>query len=312
MTASTILVSFIVLSKIEFYETVAAGFDKLAESERLQETLRDHFRPLDDNVDVTLASGGTLGVCFYVRLSGGTKFLKTHLAGTSARANLAKEADILLRLYKHGMPLERFELLTSDGTARICLLMPELTPLATPMPPEAAAVMCRENDTKLAGHLPEILSPSWTLERHLQIGRDALAFLSHRGLLEKGRVMDLRRLIGRLEERLPNQTRQLCHGDFGPTNIMIHGSERIAIDWEDAFWGVAGYDYLYWLTFMQNRTFLKDAAFGQTDLRPDLEHAILALIVLLKSFLGVCSGASANHKLSVQSRIGEILDLRNH
>ena len=32
--------------------------------------------------------------------------------------------------------------------------------------------------------------------------------------------------------------RCLCHGDFSPKNIMSCGDRPLAIDWEDAFWGV--------------------------------------------------------------------------
>jgi hypothetical protein len=90
---------------------------------------------------------------------------------------------------------------------------------------------------------------------------------------------------------------------------MLNGVMPIAIDWEDAFAGVAGYDYLYWLTFMENRPFLREAAFGRTGLAVEVERAILALVVLLKSYLAVLSGAHLSHKVAAEARIAEVLDL---
>jgi 5-methylthioribose kinase len=118
------------------------------------------------------------------------------------------------------------------------------------------------------------------------------------------------RLIGLLEDRFADLPAILCHGDFGPKNIMLEGVEPRVIDWEDAFGGIAGYDYLYWLTFMENRPFLQTAAFGRTGLAPEIERAILALVVLLKSYLAVCSGAYLKHAVSPRTRIAEILELR--
>ncbi|MGD5712523.1 phosphotransferase, partial [Xanthomonas citri pv. citri] len=127
---------------------------------------------------------------------------------------------------------------------------------------------------------------------------------------EQATAAETRRLIARLEERFPKLPAALCHGDFGPNNIMLAGTEPLIIDWEDAFGGVDGYDYLYWLTFMENRAFLHTAAFGRAGLSPDIERAILALVVLLKSYLAVCSGAYLKHAVSPQARIAEILQLR--
>ena len=50
--------------------------------------------------------------------------------------------------------------------------------------------------------------------------------------------------------------RCLCHGDLGPRNIMSQGGGPVAIDREDAFWGVEGYDYLLWLTFLREQVSL--------------------------------------------------------
>jgi hypothetical protein len=61
---------------------------------------------------------------------------------------------------------------------------------------------------------------------------------------------------------------------------------------------------------MENRPFLQTAPFGRSGLSPEIERAILALVVLLKSYLAVSSGAYLKHAVSPQTRITEILELR--
>ncbi|MGY3408393.1 hypothetical protein ACVWZV_004506 [Bradyrhizobium sp. GM5.1] len=297
------------LSKLQFFGTGTGRPDLLAAGEGLQSSFRAALRALGRDITVTPARGGTLGVCFHADISGAPRFLKTHLPGAQARANLVKEADILIRLYGNGVILDRLDVRVADGSVRLCLVMAELVPLATPMQPEEAMAIMRSYTGQLTNYLPEHLAPSSDFEQYLVCAVHAVGELSERGLLNRGSAADLRRLIAHLQDHIGSQPRVVCHGDFGPKNIMSNGTQPIAIDWEDAFWGIAGYDYLYWLTFMENRPFLHRAAFGRTGLEPCLEHAILALIVLLKSFLSVRSGAYLAHAVSIQTRIAEVLDL---
>lgn len=292
------------LSKIAFFENGSDRPDPAAERARLLPALLSHLRSSDPDAGATLAPGGTLGLCFDVDIAGKRQFLKSHLPSDAARASLAHEADILLRLYGDTVVRKRFDVAMPDGTSRLCLLMPVLAPLTTPMQPEDAATMARSWNGRLQGYRPDD-----SLEEYMTCAARAVAALSGRNLLEDETTADLRLLLSRLEDRLAGLPRLLCHGDFGPKNVMMNGDERLAIDWEDAFLGVAGYDYLYWLTFMENRPFLQCAAFGRTGLEPDIERAILVLVVLLKSYLAVCSGAYLNHAVSAQTRIAEVLEL---
>ncbi|MGY3034687.1 hypothetical protein ACVIIV_003857 [Bradyrhizobium sp. USDA 4354] len=291
------------LSKIAFFETGDRP-DIAADRARLLPALRGYLQPFGHNVTVTPAPGGTLGACYDADVSGEKRFLKTHLPG--ARASLAKEADILEQLYGNSIVLDRFDIPLADGTVRLCLMMPALAPLAAPMPPADAAAMARAYGDRLKDWQPDGLA---SLEHYLASAAQALKILSERGLLEQAGAAETHRLIALLGDRLPELPVALCHGDFGPKNIMLQGTTPRAIDWEDAFRGVAGYDYLYWLTFMENRPFLQTAAFGRTGLSPDVERAILVLVVLLKSYLAVLSGAYLTHAVSAQNRIAEILDL---
>lgn len=291
------------LSKIAFFETDAHP-DIAAERARLLPALQQRLQFPGRNATIIPAAGGTLGVCFDADFSGEKRFLKTHLPG--ARASLAREADALAQLYGDTVVLDRLEIPLEDGTARLCLMMPALTPLAAPLDPVDAAALTDACSQRLKDWRPDGLA---SFEDYLASAAKALNTLSNRGLLEQASTAEVVRLIALLRDRRANLPGALCHGDFGPKNIMRQAGALRVIDWEDAFHGIAGYDYLYWLTFMENRPFLQSAAFGRTGLAPEVERAILVLVVLLKSYLAVLSGEHLKHTLSAQDRIAEILDL---
>lgn len=294
------------LGKIAFFEADDRP-DIAADRARILPALQRQLQSSGRNAVVTPVLGGTLGICFDAAIAGEKRFLKTHLPDPAARASLGREADILERLYGKAIVLDRFEVAVADGMSRLCLLMPALTPLTGPMQSADAAAMARECSERLGGWRSDDL-PSF--EHYLASAKRALNTLSDRGLLDQASAAEVRRLIRLLGDRFADLPATLCHGDFGPKNIMLEGTAPRIIDWEDAFLGIAGYDYLYWLTFMENRPSLQTAAFGRTGLAPEIEHAILALVVLLKSYLAVCSGAYLKHAVSAQARITEILELR--
>lgn len=293
------------LSKIAFYEADDRP-DIAADRARLLPALRQHLQSSGNGASVVPVPDGTLGICFAADISGEMRFMKTHLAGAAARGNLAKEADVLSQLYGKSIVLDRFEIPLTNGTVRLCLSMPVLAPLAAPIPPADAATMAGAFSDRLKDWRPDHLA---SFEQYLASAERALKTLSERALLERTSAAEMRRLITLLGDRLPDLPKSLCHGDFGPRNVMLQAAKPRVIDWEDAFHGIAGYDYLYWLTFMENRPFLQSDAFGRTGLAQQVERAILALVVLLKSYLAVLSGAHLKHALSAEARIAEILDL---
>jgi hypothetical protein len=295
-----------VLGKIAFFETHDRA-DLGADRMRILPALLHHLQSWGHEVGITPEPGGTLGICFDAIVSGEKRFLKTHLAGAAAYASLAREADILFRLYGKMVVIDRFEFALANGTRRLCLLMAALTPLPSPMQPADADAIARACSEQLTDCQPPHLP---TFEHYLASAAHALNILANRGFLSQTSATELQRLISVLEARNPTLPKALCHGDFGPKNIMRDGTELRVIDWEDCFLGVAGYDYLYWLTFMENRPFLQKAAFGRTGLAHDTERAILAVVVLLKSYLAVCSDAYLQHAVSPQVRMTEILELR--
>jgi hypothetical protein len=70
---------------------------------------------------------------------------------------------------------------------------------------------------------------------------------------------------------------------------MLSRGRNIIIDWEDSFAGFAGYDYLCWLTFMDNRKYRSRSILGYTDLDEKSERGVLLTIVAIKSLISVRS-----------------------
>lgn len=298
------------LSKLAFFETgaptAAAG---PGQDDALRAALARRLGQGGRPVRIVPASGGTLGVCCRVEVGAERLFLKTHRPGTSARENLAKEGEILRRLYGTAVVRDAVEVVVPGEAARLCLVMAELAPLAAPMPPADAAALVRDFSRMLAGWRPAGLPDDWTIAHYVAHGDRAVAYLQGQGLLAPPTAAAVERLLAQLRAALAGLPRVLCHGDLGPKNLMSDGARPVAIDWEDAFWGVPGYDYLYWLTFMENRPHLQGAAFGRTGLGAPLERAILALVVLLKSELSVRSGAHLGHAVPIEARMAEVLAL---
>jgi len=83
----------------------------------------------------------------------------------------------------------------------------------------------------------------------------------------------------------------------------------VVVDWEDAIWAPSGYDYLYWVTFLTNRRWLVKEELNVTGLGLRTEIALMVMIVLLKSVIGVRSKASATYTIGINERLSEILNL---
>jgi len=78
---------------------------------------------------------------------------------------------------------------------------------------------------------------------------------------------------------------------------------------EDGFWGIAGYDYLYWLSFFNNRKWLTRAALAHAPLAHADAVALLVVILVLKAWLAVCNGSYRRHSLSPNQRLREAINL---
>lgn len=235
---------------------------------------------------VTPVQGGTSGQCYKADIGGVPVFLKTH-------ANIAREAAVTAAAYPQ----------MNVRLAGSWMISPWLAP-AKPAPQDVKTLIAQYS-ANLAGLSPVAVPPEDDISRLLAYGYQALDTLD----IADGTRAALRLLFDDLNAALPGLARVMCHGDLGPKNIMAADGAFVAIDWEDAFWGVAGYDYLFWLTFFENRPHLHQYKPGGTPLGARLERAVLALIVALKCELSYRQNTHTGNAITFDARIREVLDL---
>lgn len=293
------------LSKLRHFATPAQAPDAIRASISPQAALAAW--EMDDAV-VRRIDTGTLSAAFIARSTGQDWFLKTHLAD-GGRATLLKEGALLEHLYADTLSAHSQVFGQGEG-ARVWLKMHALRePDAATTPAEilrltesldrqlkdtSAAFGMAEHDT-----LAHLVDQAWS----------ALDELSRHALLSAETLHRVARHLRLVQDRIGLHEPALCHGDLGPKNLMSDGQRLFAIDWEDAFIGVQGYDYLFWLTFFSNRRHLSADALGATVLGRELEQGLLVMILLLKCELSRRDGSHAGHALNFDQRIGEALVL---
>ena len=89
--------------------------------------------------------------------------------------------------------------------------------------------------------------------------------------------------------------------------MMTEDQTTVLIDWEDAFLGIEGYDYLYWLTFFNHRKFYSKEIFFRSGCEEDVIKGILVTVLIIKSAISFYAGSYENNSLTFQERIVEIL-----
>ncbi len=122
-------------------------------------------------------------------------------------------------------------------------------------------------------------------------------------------------LLENLADFLVEAPRVPCHGDLSPGNVL-QGSSRpgdqsglVALDWEDRFWGVRDYDFLYWLTFMANAPYVTRESLRISDQPHEICVALLLVIVLLKEYITLSSGITLDGRLPAVVRLRHVLEL---
>lgn len=261
-----------------------------------------------DDAAVRRIDTGTLSAAFIVRRGTQDWFLKTHLAD-SGRATLLKEAALLEHLYADTLSAHSQVVGQGQG-ARVWLTMHALRELdAATTPAEILRLTAGLHQPLKAASAAVTVAGNDTLEHLAALAWSALDELARRELLSAETRRRVARHLRLVQDRIGSHEPVLCHGDLGPKNLMTDGQQLFAIDWEDAFIGVQGYDYLFWLTFFSNRRHLTVEALGATGLGRELEQALLVMILLLKSELSRRDGSHAGHALSFDQRIGEVLVL---
>ncbi|MCC8964793.1 aminoglycoside phosphotransferase family protein [Bradyrhizobium sp. Pear76] len=251
---------------------------------------------------VTPVKGGTLGATFLVLIDGRQHFAKTN-GFTDGEPALRKEAALLFTLYGERLNVETVEIGTRFWLVTDALSYPPCPPTADLLRALIASWSNRLNDPRVTAAIPAHDDFAALLHE----GQAALSGLisgAHINAKTQGRASACLDLLEREKHRFVAVP---CHGDLGARNLMVDGEGLVAIDWEDAYWGIEGYDYLYWLTFMAQRPRYSPTMFGRTPWQKEVEIAILILIIMLKSWLSVLFGTHRGNSLDFNRRILEIV-----
>lgn len=258
--------------------------------------------------NLTPFTGGTFGINFSGHLDGQPRFFKTY-ATADRRITLERE-QIFLEITAGHQTDPVLLNVPVDGSRRTWLHTKTLNPSES-LEPAAVRKLIDEYDAKLE-HFSEFrLSPSKedNFNHLLSHGESALELLVKLNLLSPFVRHRASYHLACLRSNHHKWQIKLCHGDLSPANILHDGHNPIALDWEDAYWGFAGYDYLYWLTFFSNRKWLLPSSLGHGPLRRGDEIAIMVMILLLKSFLSVRNDSYRKNNLTIDQRLREVIEL---
>ena len=115
-----------------------------------------------------------------------------------------------------------------------------------------------------------------------------------------------------LKKSIDNYDRVLCHGDLSNNNIMRLSKscdDYVLIDWEDAFWGIKGYDYLYWLTFFDNKKWLSKNNILLSGYEFDVCESLILLILIIKNSIAYYSGKYLFNSVGMEDRILRTIEI---
>jgi hypothetical protein len=252
---------------------------------------------------------GTLNASFVIQADKNSVFLKTYLAHPG-RATLGREARFLGSLYSERLSLELHQLHEPDSN-RLWLMMPVFEKNSRSLRPQEIVRLL--NDLDLQGLLasnPDIVDVHKdNINALIDLGKSAQANLSSQGMLSREVQTLTLAALKFLDREISGVQPSLCHGDLSPLNIMRYNTSPILIDWEDAFLGVRDYDYLFWLTFFENRGFYRDNPLQHISIDRQVAKALLVMIVLLKCELARRRNNWHHNSLGFNDRILEISGL---
>lgn len=294
------------LSKIRYFSTEArrptVDFNCSQEFESLSVLMHRELKNL------RIIEGGTLGLLFETEIAGRAKVLKTH-SFPEGYATLRKEARILKQIYGASINLEYF-FDENASSPRCWLVMDRLEHAAVDIATNQVESIISEYTIILEAKALTLDVPEEdSFQDLIAEGERALKNMTDNRLLSKENCARIGAHLAFLKSRQNAFLPCLCHGDLSPNNIMFNGHRLVVIDWEDAFWGIEGYDWLYWLTFFKNRKLLKAEILGKTPWGNDVEVSILTLIILLKCALSFRANTFVTNTLTFDDRIEEVLSL---
>lgn len=293
------------LSKLRYFSQPTTP-TRPADLHELQSAVRRYFETGFGSASLRPIVGGTLGVCFRADTADRTFFVKTHRPDENSRENLLKEFEILQALYGHIFNIDKFDVVVASEP-RTCMLLDwfdiRLDPVA-PSDLRATIGECYETLGRISRSRAAAFS---TMAELINDGDHALVELQRLQLVSAKTFTRIQRYIVALKHAVGELPPVICHGDLSSKNIMLSGNKNIVIDWEDAFVGFEGYDYLYWLTFMENRKHLVRSSLGHTALNEESERGVLLTIVAIKSLISVRSQTISSSHVPIEQRLVELM-----
>jgi len=188
------------------------------------------------------------------------------------------------------------------------MLMEFLNPIGCKTTPDQIGSILKCVQEKATGKPLECLTSSYTMEELVDVAARERKVLYQIGFFSDDLNSQLCDFLIQLEEKVKKLPRCLCHGDLSDKNLMQKESgEIIIIDWEDSFWGIDGYDYLYWLTFFQNRSFYRRENFNNLAYDNNTIKSVLAVILIIKSAISYYNGNYLRNSMTFEERITELL-----
>lgn len=250
--------------------------------------------------------GGVLGrnsFCYFRKRkrSGVLTFLKVNVPGQKNRAGLQREYEIYSVLY------EDIALGFYDISNDISVLEMKCLRKALPMNPNEAKTLIDMNLKKVNfTKLP--MDCVYDVSDLLHAAKVEVSFLYNYGFIGNS-YAKIEGLLEHLSKVFQHIPRVLCHGDYGDVNVLANNNrQRVIIDWEDVFYGIEGYDFLYWLTFFNHRKYYCTKLFESLKGEYKTNMGILIMILLIKEAMSVYNGEFKRNQLTAEERIEELLD----
>jgi hypothetical protein len=277
----------------------------------VERVINSFLSVVEPGASCSYLSGGASNLTFLRRRGNEESVLRFFGRGTPARDESLAEADILRACFPANCRVECLEISDQE----LALLEMTVLTQARPSPVEV---------WKLQVHFPSAISSSgleslFSLERDISAlgarARLALAIFASDGQLSASEVARSTSLLTNLEDFLVAEPRVPCHGDLSPGNVLqdssLSGDQSglVAIDWEDRFWGVRDYDFLYWLTFMSNARHLSSESLRISRQPHETSVALVLMIVIIKELIAVSAGVARDGRKPPADRIRAVLDL---
>jgi hypothetical protein len=301
-----------------------AIWDKESENKQFQE-LKLFFMNsvgLECNIHKAIL-GGTLSIFFLVDCNGEEIILKTHLNNQRNISDLIKSYFITKKLYSQLFKIRLIELKIDEET-HFYLQLPFFKKKITKFQIEQVIQTVHtywftklekeQQKTEKETLYEKVLEDPFFFSYYDYLIKEKSFFYLNE-LFFNNLISDV--VYNYLKERFTNSItellsldRGLCHGDLNHNNIMeLDDGLPVIIDWEDSFYGPTLYDIAFWLTFIDNNTYLKKLNCYFHDSEVKVLKNLVLIITVKKCFLRFLNRSYLTDKISILDRIYTIIKL---